>query len=134
MRSGALCRAGDTAEVADIGHAVKDHDQRGLILGYTLQDILDRNVVDSGHLGHYALVISASEAVELLDGHLLPAQVMTHAEVLQLVHELTLGTTLDVEFFDLFVRLDSLDHGAYSEYDVFHNMLVLIILCNLDLV
>jgi surface protein len=93
----------DTSEVTNICHAVKYHNKRSLILGHSLQNILNRNVVDSCHLSHHALMITSSHTVKFLNRHLLPTQVMTHTEILQLIHQLTLSTTLDIEFFDLLV-------------------------------
>ena len=122
MRTGALGRAGNGAKVAHIGHAVEGDDERGLVLGNTLQDILQLNILDQCGLCHDTLVVALREAIELLDRHLLVAQTMTCDEVFELLHQRTLGTLADVEFLDLLACLDGLGHRTDSKNQIFSHI------------
>ena len=122
MRPGTLGRTGNGAEVAYVGNTVEEDNERRLILGDPLQNIRKLHIGDGCHLRHDTLMVAAHEAVEFLDGHLLPAQPVPHAEVLQLLHQRSLGPLADVEPLDLLPGLDGLGHGTNPEYKVIlHN-------------
>ena len=126
MRPGALGRAGDGAEIADVGHPVEDHHQRRLVLGHPFQDVGQPDIFDGRNLRHDTLVVAACEAVELFDRHLLHPHAVTDAEVFQLRHQLPFGTFADVKFLDLASSLDSFGHGTYPENNVVHSSLFFI--------
>ena len=120
MRPGTLGRTGDSPEITHVGHTVEQHDERRLVLGDPLQDVLQPDILDGRGLRHDSLMIAARQAVELLDRHLLKMHPMADAEVFELLHQLPLGAFADVEFFDLLSGLDRLGHGTDPENDIIH--------------
>ena len=120
MSTCALRRASYATEVANVGDAIEYHDEWRLVLGYALEDILNRHILDSGNLSHDALMITARKAVELLDRHLLPTYVVARHKVLEVAHKLTLGTLLNIYALNLLASLNSLGNWAYAKNDVLH--------------
>ena len=120
MSTSTLRRAGDTAKVTHIGYTIEDYDKWCLILRNTLKDVIKLNILNSGNLSYDALVITTSEAIELLDGHLLPVDMVARHEVLEVIHKLTIGTLLNIDTLNLLARLDSLSNGANTKNSVFH--------------
>ena len=84
------------------------------------------DIFDGRNLRHDPLVVTAREAVELFDRHLLHPHAVTDAEVFQLRHQLPFGTFADVEFLDLASSLDGFGHGTYPENNVVHSSLFFI--------
>ena len=117
IHPGTFAGTGYGAEVAHVGYAVEQDEQRGFpFLEKGGHDVFHPLIAHGGHEGHHARMVFARDAVELFRRDALNGDEASFQCGEQLFGQFALHVALYQYLVNVFSGFQSLNHGPYAEY------------------
>src|SRR5205814_254217 len=110
--------AGDAADIAHVGDAVEDEEERRFALvHYPGNDLLQLEVLNLREYGHAAFMVADVEAVELFHRHVVDGHTLLGCSFFHGVDRIARGFVIEVDTVEALARAQGFEYGAAARYE-----------------